>query len=140
MKHIMDNSHYIIMFFIMIIAGLLSTMNVWVDKISDIRLGLNDLYMILLMSGWMLFFMGIIYKHLYALLFGLILVIANLYCIRTQCFVSENQYKLGMIPHHSMAVLMSKKLLKKPNNIQNFLKNLITTQDDEINFLKKPLS
>ena len=84
--------------------------------------------------------MGIIYKHLYALLFGLILVIANLYCIRTQCFVNEKQYKLGMIPHHSMAVLMSKKLLKKPNNIPNFLKNLIATQDDEINFLKKPLS
>jgi hypothetical protein len=136
MKHIMDNSHYIIMFFIMIIAGVLSTMNIWVDKISDIRIGLNDLYMILLMAGWMLFFMGIIYKHLYAFLFGLILIIANLYCIRTQCFVSEHQYKLGMIPHHSMAVLMSKKLLRKPNNIQNFLKNLIITQEDEINFMK----
>jgi len=123
----------------MIIAGLLSTMNVWVDKISDIRLGLNDLYMILLMAGWMLFFMGIIYKHLYAFLFGFVLIIANLFCIRTQCFVSEHQYKLGMIPHHSMAVLMSKKLLRKPNNIQNFLENLITTQEDEINFLKKPL-
>jgi hypothetical protein len=68
----------------MIIAGLLSTMNVWVDKISDIRLGLNDLYMILLSlktTGWMLFFMEIIYKHLYSFLFGLILVIANFYCI-----------------------------------------------------------
>lgn len=122
----------------MIISGLLSTMNIWVDKISDIRLGLNDLYMILLMAGWMLFFMGIIYKHLYSFIFGLVLVIANFYCIRTQLFVSEHQYKLGMIPHHSMAVLMSKKLLRKPNNIQNFLKNLITTQEDEINFLKKP--
>lgn len=135
----MDNSHYIIMFFIMIISGLLSTMNVWVDKISDIRIGLNDLYMILLMARWMLFLIGIIYKHLYAFLFGLILIIANFYCIRTQCFISEYQYKLGMIPHHSMAVLMSKKLLKKPNNIQNFLKNLIITQEDEINFMKKPL-
>jgi hypothetical protein len=47
MKHIMDNSHYIIMFFIMIVASALSTMNVWVDKISDIRFSLNDLYMIL---------------------------------------------------------------------------------------------
>ena len=133
----MDNSHYIIMFFIMIIAGALSTMNVWVDKISDIRFSLNDVYMILLMNGWMLFFMGIIYKHLYSFLFGLILVIANIYCIRTQCFVNEKQYKLGMIPHHSMAILMSKKLLKKQNNIQNFLKNIITTQESEINFMKK---
>ena len=38
------------MFFIMIVAGALSTMNVWVDKISDIRFSLNDLYMILLMK------------------------------------------------------------------------------------------
>ena len=35
------------MFFIMIVASALSTMNVWVDKISDIRFSLNDLYMIL---------------------------------------------------------------------------------------------
>ena len=42
MKHMMDNSHYIIMFFIMIIAGALSTMNVWVDKISDICISAND--------------------------------------------------------------------------------------------------
>ena len=50
MKHIMYNSHYIIMLFIMIVAGALSTMNVWVYKISDIRFSLNDLYMILLMK------------------------------------------------------------------------------------------
>ena len=123
MKHIMNNSHYIIMFFIMIIAGALSTMNVWVNKISDIRISLNDIYMIFLMTGWMFFFMGIIYQHLYVFIFGLVLVIINIYFIRTQCFVTENQYKLGMIPHHSMAILLSKKLLKKQNNIQNFLKN-----------------
>jgi len=140
MKHIMNNSHYIIMFFIMIIAGALSTMNVWVNKISDIRFSLNDIYMIFLMNGWMFFFMGIIYQNLYVFIFGLLLVIINIYFIRTQCFVSENQYKLGMIPHHSMAILMSKKLLKKQNNIQNFLKDLIYTQESEINFLKNKSS
>ena len=43
----------------MIIAGLLSTMNIWVDKYQDIRYSMNDVYMILLMAGWMLFFMGL---------------------------------------------------------------------------------
>jgi len=136
----MNNSHYIIMFFIMIIAGALSTMNVWVNKITDIRISINDVYMIFLMTGWMFFFMGIIYQHLYVFIFGLLLVIINIYLIRTQTFVTENQYKLGMIPHHSMAILMSKKLLKKQNNIQNFLKNLIYTQESEINFLKNKSS
>ena len=136
----MNNSHYIIMFFIMIIAGALSTMNVWVDKISDIRISANDFFMIFLMNGWMFFFMGIIYQHLYIFIFGLLLVIINIYLIRTQTFVTENQYKLGMIPHHSMAILMSKRLLKKKNNIQPFLKNLIYTQESEINFLKNKSS
>ena len=96
--------------------------------------------MIFLMNGWMFFFMGIIYQHLYVFIFGLLLVIINIYLIRTQTFVTENQYKLGMIPHHSMAVLMSKRLLKKKNNIQPFLKNLINTQESEINFLKNKSS
>jgi len=79
-------------------------------------------------------------NYLSTFIFGLLLVIINIYLIRTQTFVTENQYKLGMIPHHSMAILMSKKLLKKQNNIQNFLKNLIYTQESEINFLKNKSS
>ena len=42
-----------------------------------------------------------------------------------------------MIHHHSMAIHMSKKLLKKKNNIPNFLKNIIITQENEIVIMKK---
>jgi len=139
MHHTQSNNynHYMVMFFIMVISGLLSTMNIWVDKLDDIRISLNDVYMILLMSGWMLLFMGIIYKDANPFIIGLLLVIINIWCIRSQFLISETQYKLGMIPHHSMAVLMSKKLLEKANTIKPFLNNLIQTQEDEIVFLKK---
>ena len=136
-NHYNHYNHYVVMFFIMVVSGLLSTMNVWVDKLDDIRISLNDVYMILLMSGWMLLFMGIFYKSANAFIFGLALVICNIWCIRTQFLVSEKQYKLGMIPHHSMAVHMSKKLLEKENTIKTFLNNLIQTQASEIVFLKK---
>ena len=128
----------IVMFFIMILSGLLSTMNVWVDKLDDIRFSLNDGYMILLMCGWMFLFMGLFNKEKKIFMIGLLLVIANIWFIRNQFLVSENQFKLGMIPHHSMAVHMSKKLLNKNNNIgiQNFLKNIIKTQEKEIDFMK----
>ena len=128
----------IVMFFIMILSGLLSTMNVWVDKLDDIRFSLNDGYMILLMCGWMFLFMGLFNKEKKIFIIGLLLVIANIWFIRNQFLVSENQFKLGMIPHHSMAVHMSKKLLNKNNNIgiQNFLKNIIKTQEKEIDFMK----
>ena len=43
-------NHYMIMFIIMMLSGLLSTMNVYVDKFSDISFSLNDIYMILLMK------------------------------------------------------------------------------------------
>ena len=136
MKHL-HNNHYTIMFFIMIISGLLSTMNIWVDKLDDIRFGMNDAYMILLMSGWMFLFMGMIYHEMNIFFIGLLLVIVNIWCIRNQFLITETQYKLGMIPHHSMAIHMSKKLLEKNNNISRFLENIIKTQENEINILKQ---
>ena len=136
MKHL-QNNHYIIMFFIIILSGLLTTMNVWVDKLDDIRFSMNDAYMALLMSGWMFLFMGIIYRETNVFFIGLLLVIVNIWCIRTQFLITETQYKLGMIPHHSMAIHMSKKLLEKNNNISPFLENIIKTQENEIIILKQ---
>lgn len=131
------NNHYFKMFIIMILSGLLSTMNIWIDKYDDIRFSINDLYMILLMSGWMFLFMGILNKNINVFIIGFMLVIINIWCIRTQFLITENQYKLGMIPHHSMAIHMSKKLLEKNNKIQKFLNNIIHTQENEIIFMKK---
>lgn len=135
-KHL-EYNHYVIMFFIMVLSGLLSTMNVWVDKLDDIRFSINDLYMTLLMTGWMFLFMGIVYQQMTIIFIGLSLIIVNIWCIRNQFLVTEKQYKLGMIPHHSMAVHMSKKLLEKDNNITPFVQNIIKTQDKEIEILKK---
>jgi len=119
----------------MVISGLLSTMNVWVDKLDDIRFSLNDVYMTLLMSGWMLLFMGIMDQAFRVIIVGATLIISNIWCIRTQFLITDTQYKLGMIPHHSMAVHMSKHLLYKGNTTE-FVKNIIKTQEDEILQLK----
>jgi len=137
MKHSQTTNHYIIMFFIMLLSGLLSTMNVWVDKVDDIRFSINDAYMTLLMTGWMFLFMGLIYQEKSVFFIGLSLIVFNIWCIRNQFLITETQYKLGMIPHHSMAIHMSKKLLEKKNNISPFVKNIIKTQEDEILILKK---
>jgi hypothetical protein len=123
----------------MFLSGILSTMNIWVDKIDDIRFSINDIYMILLMTGWMFLFMGIIYNEINGILMGGLLVLINILGIRTQFLITESQYKIGMIPHHSMAIHMSKELLKKypKNNIKDFVENIIKTQEEEIKYLKK---
>jgi uncharacterized protein (DUF305 family) len=51
--------------------------------------------------------------------------------------ITQNQYILGMIPHHSMAIHMSKKLLEKDNNISDFLEQIINKQTEEIMYMKK---
>ena len=133
------HQHYWVMFIIMIISGLLSTMNIWADKLSDIRYSLNDLYMILLMSGWMLLFMGIFYMNYAVCSIGFVLVVFNIWAIRSQFMINVSQYKLGMIPHHSMAIHMSKKLLDSRYDsevIRDFLIQLIKTQTEEIDYLK----
>ena len=131
-------NHYTVMFVIMILSGLLSTMNVWTDKWDDVRFSINDIYMTLLMTGWMFLFMGLYYGDAPILWIGLLLVVANIWCIRTQFMVTTEQYVLGMIPHHSMAVLMSKKLLEHPNpQIKEFVSNIVTTQEKEIAYMKR---
>ena len=122
----------------MILSGLLTTMNVWVDRLDHIRFSINDMYMTLLMTGWMFLFMGIYYSEGVVLFIGLSLVVLNIWCIRTQFMVTTEQYILGMIPHHSMAILMSKRLLQRePQELDEFLSNIITTQEKEIKYMKE---
>lgn len=130
---------YFQMFVIMIIAGLLSTMNVWASKWSDVRWSVNDFYMALLMTGWMFLFMGILDKNFTIILLGLIFIVASFTAIRLQLYVNQKQYLLGMIPHHSMAILMSEKLKEKNNDVESLLNEIITGQEKEIQYMKAKL-
>ena len=129
-----------IMIICMVLAGYASTMNMWIDNIDDFRFSLNDLYMVGLMTGWMLFFMGLFTLRLRICIVGLLLTILFFVFIRKQWFINEIQYLKGMIPHHSMAIMMSKRLEKKPNSIQHLLDQIIQTQQKEIIIMKSYLN
>ena len=126
------------MFLIMFISGLLSSMSIWADKLSDVSISLNDVYMSLLMCGWMLFFMAIYENNYNNMLIGFLSVLIIFVMIRKQLFINSKQYILSMIPHHSMAVLMSKRLIEK--NVDGKLKvlvtNIIKNQEEEIKTMK----
>ena len=130
-------NHYVVMFIIMIAAGALSTMNIWAARWSDMRYSLNDAYMILLMSGWMILFMGLYYGDRIPAAIGALIVALSLVAIRTQLFVTQEQYLLGMIPHHSMAVTMSRRLLEKGTQLTPFVQNIIDVQEKEITSMKQ---
>ena len=131
--------HYVTMILIMVVSGVLSSMWVWADKVSDIRLSLNDIYMILLMNAFMVFFMSVLDKQYVWVAGSAIIVLSVLWLIRTQTFISKTQYFQGMIPHHSMAVHMSKRLLEKDgltNEQKQFVNNIIQTQAREIEWMQ----
>jgi hypothetical protein len=123
----------------MFLAGYMSTMNNWIDKWDDFRFSLNDFYMVGLMTGWMLFFMGLFALQPQRIVFGLVLAGIFYLLIRKQWFITEIQYLKGMIPHHSMAVMMSKRLEKKPNSISHLLDQIIQSQEKEIIIMKSYL-
>lgn len=132
------------MFVISIIAGFFVTMNTWVYESSDIRLlHMNDIYMILLMAVLMIFFSMVYMRdsntNMYMICIFAIIIL--FYAIRQQFFVDDVQYLRGMIPHHSMAVLMSKKIKEKSKNPQviNLANNIIESQNREINLMKNIL-
>ena len=119
------------------LSGMLSTMNIWATGFSDMRFSLNDVYMASLMTGWMFLFMGLVYQETTTFIFGTVLTIVSIVCIRIQYGITQDEYIRGMIPHHSMAVHMSKRLLEKPNTINTFLQKIVATQTEEIQFMKR---
>jgi hypothetical protein len=121
-------------------------MYIWSDKISNMRVSINDIYMSSLMTAWMFLLMGIYHKIYNYILPSLIVILVTLYMIRNQSFVTPSQYIKGMIPHHSMAITMSKRLIdnyssnlenKKYIELKKLLLNIISTQEREIDTLKK---
>ena len=131
------------MILIMILSGLLSSMSFWADKFTEMRLSVNDLYMIVLMTAWMVFFMYIIHGNYTLASISSIVIIATYYSIRKQLFVSKGQFYTGMIPHHSMALLMGKRVLEKPGLTPGdkwFIENIVKTQEAEIKQMKLFLS
>ena len=127
------------MFVIMFIAGLLTTMNVYTTNFDDMRWSLNDVYMSLMMCGWMFLIWGVAYQGTKQTIIGLMLLTITFYGIRTQFLITPNQYIKSMIPHHSMAITMSKELLQnqQPNaQLASLANSIITTQQSEINLMK----
>jgi hypothetical protein len=135
------NKHKLLpMMIMMFISGLLSGMNVFVIRLSDIRININDILMTLLMCSWMLLFMGFYYVNNNWILYGLISVIIVLYFIRTQKLTTKSQFISSMIPHHSMGIKMSQGLIENNIKINQRLEllamDIIETQNKEIEIMK----
>lgn len=130
----------IVMFIVMITAGILSGMNIFANSITDVRLQLNDVYMGALMTGWMFLLLGLFYSMSNYIYIGVFTISILIYLIRNQVFIGQKEFIDSMIPHHSMAIFMSNKIKEKNvvvnQELNNLINNIIQTQQKEINFMK----
>lgn len=126
-----------------IFGGLLSIMSVWADKASDIYLSINDVYMVGMMTGWMFFFMGLLDRNWSGAIISGVVALGFVWAARTQFLVDRTQYLRGMIPHHSMAVLMNKRqdpaAWRDTATPRHFLEDMTRTQEREIETMKEML-
>ena len=119
-----------------------------VDDISHVYLSLNRLYMTLLMVSPMGIIMVMLMRGMYQnrMLNGAIIAassivfVLSLICLRTQAFVSDEQYMKGMIPHHSSAIMTSKHAAIRDAEVRILADSIIQSQEEEIRQMKAVLS
>jgi len=121
---------------------------VMTNQLSEITNSLGKVYLAIFMGLTMLvveFMMhdhqyGVVSTKSYAVLGGLIGFVTFLY--RKQIAIDDKMYVRGMIEHHSMALLTSKRILEKTDNynVAKLAKNIIQKQEDEIAEMRGILS
>lgn len=118
-----------------------------VDSLKNVYPNINQFYMASLMTMPMmiieLVLMGKMYlnKKLNAFLIALssVALIVFFLLIQYQTAVSDKQFLKGMIPHHAAAILMSEQSKTNDPEIKNLQKEIISSQQKEINFMRKKL-
>lgn len=97
--------------------------------------------MIALMTAFMIFFMAVLAGDSIWMWLSIAAICLLLWLIRSQRYVSKRQYFRGMIPHHSMAVHVSKQLLKNDASLtpreKQFVEQIIQSQTREIEWMKE---
>lgn len=138
-----------IMFIVMVIVGMLfNPMNILAYRFSDLYLSQTLFYGGLLMASNMMWAHEIVHYlsmghfNILVLLIGIILsVIVSVVLLRQQLLVNDKQWLRRMISHHSTALTTSHKIYNRTSNlnIKKLAKNIIDTQEKEIQLMKSML-
>lgn len=146
----MEKSNYK-KFFLMLTISFVIMYGVMFLNVVDsghIYLSLTRFYMALLMVAPMAVLMLLLMKNMYQdknknilILLGSVLVfVLSLWSLRAQIFVNDKNYMQAMIPHHSSAILTSKKANIQDPEVKELSKQIIEAQVREIEQMKNILN
>lgn len=122
-------------------------MYLMVDSYANVYMNLNQLYMAGVMTIPMilieLFLMGSMYNNrmfnFLIIAFSIVVFIILIIFVRKQTAINDKEFLKSMIPHHAAAILMCKENHLQDPEIKELCKNISSTQQTEINFMKAKL-
>ena len=143
----------LVFFVVMTIFGILfNGMNMLINQYDQFYFSLTLFYIGCFMASTMFVAHEVIHFVLhhtfnpYLLGLGLVLTGVFIVLLRLQVGVNSNQWMMRMIPHHSTALTTTKQLLKNHPEVKqnpvlyNLCQNIITSQTQEINLMKRLLN
>lgn len=152
---IMKNSiikEQLILFMVMfIIALVLDPMNIMIYSLNDYYISKPLIFSSLYMASTMVWGHQVVHvlqkgiHHFNKNIFfsGVFLSLLFMYILRTQLFFNSTDWLKGMIPHHSVAITTTKKVLDKVSGDENensyiyrLAKDIVYNQEREIIFMK----
>ncbi len=122
-------------------------MYIMVDTFANVYSNLNQFYMAGVMTIPMvlieLFFMRSMYNNqkvnVFIIVGSLATFIVLISFIRQQTGISDKEFLKSMIPHHAAAILMCEKVALQDPELKEHCRNIISTQQSEINLMKAKL-
>lgn len=146
-KHSSNYSKFLLMGIFSFISMFI-LMYMMVDKYTNIYPNLNQVYMAGMMTAPMLileiFLMGSMYPNkvinILIMIFSVFILILFIFFIRQQTIISDKEFLKSMIPHHGGAILMCEQAPIKDPEIKKLCQSIITSQQSEIDWMKKKLS
>lgn len=146
----MSKNHYnrLIIMALLSFAAMYALMYAMVNSFSNVFPNFNQFYMAGLMTAPMVIFelalMGAMYQNkklnLIIITASVIMLITFWTFIRQQTAISDKQFLKSMIPHHAGAILMCKEAPIKDEEIKELCRNIISSQQSEIDQMKAKLN
>ncbi|AUD07527.1 DUF305 domain-containing protein [Spirosoma pollinicola] len=146
----MKKGHYRKFFLMLAVSFVVMhlTMYLNTEKVDHLYLSTNRLYMttlmITVMAVVMLLFMRSMYQDQRTNMFiiggSVALFVAALFCVRHQVFIDDKRFMQSMIPHHSIAILVSKNADLKDPEVKKLAQDIIKAQEREIAQMKHILT
>jgi uncharacterized protein (DUF305 family) len=134
----MLGASFVVMYFVMFLN---------VEKISHIYLNTMRVYMTLLMICPMALIMLFVMRKMYQnrklntiiTVTAVVVFVLTFMMMRNQTFIGDRQFMKGMIPHHSIAVLVSNNANILDPELKKLSEEIIKTQEEEIAQMRRIL-